>query len=149
MCFYSKPPNNNNNSPDVKKFSIPYAKIGKFIKKLTGKSPYHSRHSSTTHIKNINIPKNKDVFTPPPPPTSYEIDTTCTNQVMTNKYISSEPYGLLAHYLDIHHHPNCHQIHPIPQHLQLPQHPSSHNTRLENNTRHNATERQETNTPEI
>ena len=74
----NNPPNNKDNSPNNKKFNIPFAKIGKFVKKLKDKSPFHSRHSSTTHIKNTNIPKNKDIFTPSPP-TSHETDTTCTD----------------------------------------------------------------------
>ena len=88
-------PNNKDNSPDNKKFSVPYTKIGKFVKKLKDKSPFHSSHSSTTHNKNTNIPENNNIFTPTPP-TSHETYTICTDQVMTNKYISSEPYGSVS-----------------------------------------------------
>ena len=87
------PPNNKDNSPNVKKSSISYAKIQKFVKHLTDNPP------STIHTNNIDNSDNTDTFTPSPS-TSHKTNTTSIALVMTNGYVSIGP-SLHRH----HHHP--------------------------------------------
>ena len=71
------PPNNKDNSPNVKKSSISYAKIQKFVEHLTDNSP------STIHINNTDNSDNTDTFTPSPS-TSHDTNNTSIAFVMTD-----------------------------------------------------------------
>merc|ERR1712115_426647 len=55
-----------------------------------------SLHSSTIHSKSTDNTENNPNITPPPPLKSYKTDTictiTCTDEVMTDKYVSTGPY---------------------------------------------------------
>ena len=82
----------NDNPPDD--VIISSFQTGKVVKSPLPSS-VTSLLSSTTHSKNTNNIENKNNITSPPPPpplSSHKTDTTCTNQVMTNKYVSIGPY---------------------------------------------------------
>ena len=80
----------NNNPPnDATVFSLQYDKTGKLVR-IPLPSSIYSLCSPTTHI-NVNNIENKTNITPPPP-SSHKTNTTCTNQVMTNKYVLIGPY---------------------------------------------------------
>ena len=79
---------NNDNLPDD--ITISSFQTGKVVKSLLP-SFVTSLLSSTTHSKNTNNTKNKSNITPPPF-SSHKTDTTCTDQVITNKYVSIGHY---------------------------------------------------------
>ena len=85
---------NDNQPDDVKMSSV---QTGKVVKSLLSSS-VTSLHSSTTHSKSTDNIKNKTKITPPPPLplSSHKTDTTCTNKVMTNKYVSIGPYESIS-----------------------------------------------------
>ena len=100
-------------------YSIHYDKTGKMIQTpLINKLPFHYLHSSsTTHTNNTNNTENNDIITPSPP-TSHETNTTCTNHVMTDKYVA---IGASLH----HHHP-YQNTNNTENNITLP--PTSHET---------------------